>query len=431
MPSPTLNLCALLVLSGLAHAHLAAFHKAMYCFNGTTPGQVNYNTEDAVTPLWNLKKSDYWFHHINKCDEFPPAPGDFLNLPAGGSFTVEIASNRGLTSLSDDGAHTSEWPDGKNHPDDYSVKNLSGEPLSPSGCIRNPNIHAQNQSMAAGTAFAISYESDLSKVTLDNLVVFSVRYHTPWKRLTTYDVPAAMPACPEGGCTCAWVWIPNGCGEPNIYMQGFKCSVTPSTSVAPLAISPPKPPVYCADDPSKCVAGAKQIMIWNQAEGNNIVVEGFKGDGEGESPGYNMGCGFKDGAQNDIFAPGSGSGSGSKAASPPPADKAASPAPSIPAPTSVKRAPAPASAGGTAETKTKTAAPGHKTCPVKPNPSAPPASPSQTSPKAAPPSTSPAAPPPAHPSAPASAPSGSPPTCNKNKNAKRMVHTGRAKRGLY
>ena len=42
-------------------------------------------------------------------------------------------------------------------------------------------------------------QSDLSKVTPDNLVVFSVRYHTPWKRVTSYDVPADMPGCPEGG----------------------------------------------------------------------------------------------------------------------------------------------------------------------------------------------------------------------------------------
>ena len=26
---------------------------------------------------------------------------------------------------------------------------------------------------------------------------------TPWKRLTTYDVPAGMPACPSAGCICA------------------------------------------------------------------------------------------------------------------------------------------------------------------------------------------------------------------------------------
>jgi hypothetical protein len=46
---------------------------------------------------------------------------------------------------------------------------------------------------------------------MDNLVVFSVRYHTPWKRLTSYDVPADLPECPPEGCYCAWLWIPDGC----------------------------------------------------------------------------------------------------------------------------------------------------------------------------------------------------------------------------
>lgn len=35
-------------------------------------------------------------------------------------------------------------------------------------------MHAHDQSTTAGTAFAISYQSDLSKVTMENLVVFSV-----------------------------------------------------------------------------------------------------------------------------------------------------------------------------------------------------------------------------------------------------------------
>ncbi|KIM60439.1 hypothetical protein SCLCIDRAFT_1183812 [Scleroderma citrinum Foug A] len=283
----------------LANAHLCAWNPGMFCFNGNIPGQVDYNTNAATLPLYMLHKSDYWFHHINKCDEFPPAPGDFLELPAGGSFTVEIADNRGVTSLSDNGKHATDWPDGKDHPDDYSVNNLAGEPLSSSGCLASPNIHTQNQSMASGTAFAISYTSSLSEVTLDNLVVFSVRYNTPWKRVTTYDVPAAMPACPADGCICAWVWIPNGCGQPNMYMEGFKCKVTNAKSTTP--VGTPKPPVWCEDDQSKCVQGPKQIMIWNQLEGTNIEVEGEDLSGSQKSPAYNAKCGFKDGAQNDIF----------------------------------------------------------------------------------------------------------------------------------
>lgn len=39
--------------------------------------------------------------------------------PAGGSFTVEIASNRAKTTLSYNGRDTSEWPDGATYPEDY------------------------------------------------------------------------------------------------------------------------------------------------------------------------------------------------------------------------------------------------------------------------------------------------------------------------
>ncbi|KAG2068216.1 hypothetical protein BDR04DRAFT_1025185 [Suillus decipiens] len=289
----TLKLLALSSLALLANAHMAAFHKAMYCFNGTAQGQVNYNNDDPVSPLWMLTQSEYWFHHFNQCDEFPPAPGDFLELPAGSSFTVEIAANRGVTSLSFNGQYATEWGDGKNHPDDYSITNLAGAPLSDSDCIGSPNMHTQNQSMAAGTAFAISYQSDISQVTMDNLAVFTVRYNTPWKRVTSYDVPKDMPACPADGCTCAWVWIPNGCGEPNIYMQGFKCMVTGATSTTPIAT--PKPPVWCQEDQSTCTKGAKQILIWNQAEGNNIEVNGMDASGHPKSPAYNSNCGFQDG----------------------------------------------------------------------------------------------------------------------------------------
>ncbi|KAI6101920.1 hypothetical protein F5141DRAFT_1136398 [Pisolithus sp. B1] len=284
-------------LAGLTSAHLAAWHPSMYCLNGTTPGQVNYNTDDAVLPLWMLSQSDYWFHHSNGCDQFPPAEGDFLELPAGGSFTVEIADNRGVTSLSYNGTHATEWTDGQNHTGSTDV--LLDAAIS-DGCITSPNIHTQNETMASGTAFAIAYKSELSDVTLEDLVVFTVRYNTPWKRLTTYDVPAAMPACPSGGCICAWVWIPNGCGEPNIYMEGFKCMVTNATSTTSLGT--PSAPVWCEEDQSQCVQGPKQIMIWNQLEGNNIEVSGLDLSGMAKSPAYNTKCGFNDGAQNDIFA---------------------------------------------------------------------------------------------------------------------------------
>jgi len=77
------------------------------------------------------------------------------------------------------------------------------------------------------------------------------------------------------------------------YMQGFKCNVTGATSTAPLAKA--QAPVYCADDASKCVTGAKQMIAWKQLTGDNVVTP------DGASPGYSEKCGWTDGPQRDIF----------------------------------------------------------------------------------------------------------------------------------
>ncbi|KAH8830497.1 hypothetical protein DL96DRAFT_1593181 [Flagelloscypha sp. PMI_526] len=288
-----------------AQAHLTAYSKGMYCKNGFKDGKkltgndaLNSNT--PVNPLYQLAFTDWWFH--GQCRDDPPPDGEFLELPAGKSFQVEIASNRGKTSLSFGGQFTSEWPDGGNYPEDYHVDT----------CITSPNMHTQNQANAAGTAFAISYQSDLSKVTPENLAVFSIRYHTPWKRITHYDVPKALPKCPEGGCICAWGWVPNGCGQPNMYHNAFRCKVTGATSTAP--VGKPKPPVWCEDDASKCVKGPKQMIYWHQASGNNIEVKGNDKSGNAKSPAYNSKLGFLDGPQDDIFDNSSSTSTGSSSA---------------------------------------------------------------------------------------------------------------------
>jgi len=149
----------------MANAHVAAWHPAMYCLKGNVQGVDNQQTAAAVSPMYKLPKSEWWFHHVNNCDQFPPAPGVFLELPARGSFTVELAVNRHFTTTSKN-PQLGTFGDGQDHPG-----------LGDSGaCITNPNIHTQNRSMAAGTAFAISYQSDITKVRMENLVVFSVLY---------------------------------------------------------------------------------------------------------------------------------------------------------------------------------------------------------------------------------------------------------------
>jgi hypothetical protein len=155
-------------LSAVANAHVAAWVKGMYCLGGPDPNVDDPNTKTAVDPLFQLSKEDWWFQHGRGCDQAPPKDGDILSLPANGHFTVELAHNRGQTTLSNNGADTSDWPDGQDHPDDWAG------PGNPPDCIQEDGaMHTNNETTAAGTAWAISYVSDLKDVTMENLVVFS------------------------------------------------------------------------------------------------------------------------------------------------------------------------------------------------------------------------------------------------------------------
>lgn len=103
------------------------------------------------------------------CNLAPPPGNASVELPAGGSFTVELAHNQAQTTLSFNGQFAGEWPDGQSHPENWSG------PGNPPDCIQDDGaMHTQNETMAAGTAWAISYNSDISRVDMENLVVFSV-----------------------------------------------------------------------------------------------------------------------------------------------------------------------------------------------------------------------------------------------------------------
>jgi hypothetical protein len=76
-------------------------------------------------------------------------------------------------------------------------------------------------------------------------------------------------------------------------MEAIRCNVTGATATNHVAAA--KAPVWCEDDPSKCVSGAKQLIFWNQADGNNIETSGFDLEGQPKSPAYNKKCGFANG----------------------------------------------------------------------------------------------------------------------------------------
>jgi hypothetical protein len=146
-------------------------------FQGGNDSSVdNPNTNLAVNPLYNLTKAEWWMQADRGCDFVPPPDGEYLELPAGKSFMTELANNRAFSTLSYDGALTTEWQDGKNRTMPWRG------PGNPPGCLidggdgSGGELHTRSIESAGGTAWAISYESDISKVTMDNLVVFSVRY---------------------------------------------------------------------------------------------------------------------------------------------------------------------------------------------------------------------------------------------------------------
>ncbi|CAK7567024.1 MAG: hypothetical protein SEPTF4163_004982 [Sporothrix epigloea] len=288
------SVLSLLWLTASTSAHIASWNAGMYCKGSNKVGVDSPNNDIVVGPLYQLEKDQWWMQHQRNCDRVPPPAGEFLELPAGQSFMTELARNRAFTSLSYNGTLATDWEDGGKHAYPWRGPGNPAQCLVKNADLKGGEAHTRSLETTGGTAWAISYESDISKVTMENLVVFSVRYYSPLFRKTWYDVPADLPACPEGGCYCAWLWIPDGCGQANMYMQNHRCKVTGSTSTKKLGV--PKPPVWCKEDPSKCVTGPKQMMAWNQKSGNNVVAPW------GMTPTYNQRMGYQDGAQDDIFA---------------------------------------------------------------------------------------------------------------------------------
>ncbi|KAF5375958.1 hypothetical protein D9615_008151 [Tricholomella constricta] len=281
-----LSLISLATLVPLAACHSAFFHPSMYGFNVTDKTFPFDNR--PVAPLRDRSFADWWFHgHL----DFPPHPTDFFELPAGKPATAEIACTKSATSY----FASSEGGDVRNATNPNDVCPGGRGPIA---------YHTQGFDDLMGCALAIAYKSDVKDVEPEDFTIFSVNQTCVWTRFTDFQVPARMPPCPPGGCTCAFFWIhsPNGGGDEN-YMNGFKCNVTGSTAqAAPLAT--PKVARRCGVDPinqkfqsvpGNCTYGAKQPFYWVNKERNNMF------EAASTPPVYNDLYNFLDGAQDDIF----------------------------------------------------------------------------------------------------------------------------------
>ncbi|KAJ7116550.1 hypothetical protein C8R44DRAFT_739251 [Mycena epipterygia] len=283
---PFMSILALVGLQfiPLVVGHASLWHPSMYGFN-VTDQTFPYDNR-PVSPLTNYTFAQWWFHgHL----DFPPNDGDVFELPAGQPATTEIACNKGATSF----FASSEGGDIRPSENSTDVCPNSGTDA----------FHTKGLDDLTGCALAIAYNSDATQVQPEDFTVFSVNQTCVWTRFTDFQVPAKMPPCPAGGCTCAFFWIhsPDSGGEQN-YMNGFKCNVTGTTSTVPIAA--PKVPRRCGSDsangkwhaaPGNCTYGAKQPLYWFQQERNNMF------EGTYAPPFYTDLYEFRDGAQDDIF----------------------------------------------------------------------------------------------------------------------------------
>lgn len=99
--------------TGSANSSITLWHPSLFGFNyplqATNPEQ-SWNSNGMVNPHRasdNLTMEE-WFAHGAKM--YPPAPGQFLELPAGESAVFELACNRAWTSYRDP-AHKEPKPD--------------------------------------------------------------------------------------------------------------------------------------------------------------------------------------------------------------------------------------------------------------------------------------------------------------------------------
>ena len=166
----------------------AIWHPSMFGFN-VTENTFPYDNR-PVAPLADMTFAEWWFHgHL----DFPPNSGDILDLPAGQAVTTEVACDKGATTFfnSNEGGDI-RIPDDPNNP-------CPGSPLSA--------VHTTGLDNVKGCALAIAYKSDANDVLPADFAVFSINQTCVWTRFTDFQVPARMPPCPDGGCTCAWFWI--------------------------------------------------------------------------------------------------------------------------------------------------------------------------------------------------------------------------------
>ncbi|KAI5480384.1 3-methylcrotonyl-CoA carboxylase alpha subunit [Pseudohyphozyma bogoriensis] len=261
---------------------MSIFTESMY----GTIGNWDFSGYDPVIPIGpGLSSIDKWWFRGPVARSRPPPDGAVAQLPAGGSWTVEIACNWVWTSFgyrtTVNGSHLDACPQG--NPGPWHA----GEPKAYNW---DPNLFR-------GCALGIADVDSIADTHTSNIAIFSVQKDCVKYKDTTFDIPAKMPKCSGKKCICGWFWQPaNGTG--NFYMTAFDCNITNVASdAAPIDYANLKTPVHCpASDPSctKPQHPMQPFYVYNTPA--NVVTNGAN-----NRAGYFDDWGFYDGAQDYIF----------------------------------------------------------------------------------------------------------------------------------
>ena len=115
-----------------------------------------------------------------------------MQLPAGGTYHGQVACNKALTTYGND-------------PSQQNGIYACDGPL-PNGGIGAMHTtdawQSPNPTDVMGCGLGIAYESDATKVQPGDFAMISVNYTCPWFKDVDFQIPADLPPCPEGGCTC-------------------------------------------------------------------------------------------------------------------------------------------------------------------------------------------------------------------------------------
>jgi len=255
---------------------------------GSEPDNINSNW--AVNPLEDMTFTDWWMHGPKSLSDPPPANA-ITQIPAGGILDLEIGTNKAFTTMG-----RGLW---------HHTGKSSRFPPDPWPSEWPSNLHSNRREDVAGCALGIAYKSNVSAVTPDDFVIFSVAKDCVARALQAFDIPY-LPACPNNQCICSWFWIHNSSGgSDQMYMTAFQCNITnPSNRV----IGKPVAPVRCDGNPpcrlypgwgntSTVCNKPLSPMYWANKERNNM----FNPTNIQCAPIYSKEYGYPHGAQHQIF----------------------------------------------------------------------------------------------------------------------------------